>query len=442
MLDLQSVCADFCTVIASETFIFVDWSPSDPDSTTLVNLSLKLRFRTLNGYSRSFDLNTENSFSLMRILEATFNYTSKKVFLIGYDFKSLFSYYRRLCHKDLNLNNIIDLYWYESYRALDSSRGDLQHAMKNCSEFLRQSSLIDIYREYYKPLICKVLPEIESFGLLNDDSGKIVYSNYHLEGQENGRLSCSCAKKNTFNPHSLGEEKKFLLFQNTNYKYFLQFDYRNMEVSVLANIAKDEDLLEIVNSSDNHVYENIFERITGIKNHADAKNIGKKMFLPIIYGQSHTGLAKNLDISPEQAEIYYRNANRCFRKSFDFIEAEQSKAQKNGYLEDCYFRKRIFSDGEAYKGRNFIIQSPSALICLESLLKLYQGSENLFKIAFHVHDGYFLAIQKDCVEDAFYKAKNILESKLSLMPNLALKTSAKLGKSLDKMISLNKEKKV
>ena len=107
MLDLQSVCAEFCTVIASETFIFVDWSPSDPDSTTLVNLSLKLRFRTLNGYSRSFDLNTENSFSLMRILEATFNYTSKKVFLIGYDFKSLFSYYRRLCHKDLNLNNII-----------------------------------------------------------------------------------------------------------------------------------------------------------------------------------------------------------------------------------------------------------------------------------------------------------------------------------------------
>ena len=129
----------------------------------------------------------------------------------------------------------------------------------------------------------------------------------------------------------------------------------------------------------------------------------------------------------------------CIR---DSIEAEQSKAQKNGYLEDCYFRKRIFSDGEAYKGRNFIIQSPSALICLESLLKLYQGSENLFKIAFHVHDGYFLAIQKDCVEDAFYKAKNILESKLSLMPNLALKTSAKLGKSLDKMISLNKEKKV
>lgn len=442
MQDLQSLCTEICALASKEKFVFIDWNPSDPDSTTLVNLSIRLRLRTLGGYSRTIDLNSENTFSLMRVLEASFNHGSNKVFLVGYNFKSLFSFYKRLCRVDLNLNNFIDLFWYESYRSLDSTRGDINASMKSCAEFLRQTKILEIYRDYYKPLINLILPSMESFGLVNDDSGKVVYSNYHLEGQENGRLSCSCDKKNSFNPHSLGEEKKNLMFNNENLKYFLQFDYRNMEVSVLANISQDETLLDIVNSAENHVYENLFERITGIKNHTDAKNIGKKMFLPIIYGQTPGGLAKNIDISIDQAEIYYRNATKVFRKCFDFIESEQLKAHRDGFLEDIYFRKRVFQDGEAYKGRNFIIQSPSALICLESLLKLYKGSENLYKIAFHVHDGYFLAIQKDRVEEAFYQAKNILESKFNLMPNLVLKTSAKLGKSLDKMISLNKEKKV
>ena len=57
-----------------------------------------------------------------------------------------------------------------------------------------------------------------------------------------------------------------------------------------------------------------------------------------------------------------------------------------------------------------------------------------------MHDGYFLAIKKDNIEESFYVAKKILESKLSLMPNLQLKVSASLGKTLDKMILLEKRK--
>jgi len=438
MIDLQSLCAELLEIVSKESFLFLDWSPNDPDSTTLVNLALKIRLQSTSGYSRTLDLNSENSFSILRLIESVLS--SKKVFIIGYNFKSIFSYYRRVCHHEFVLSNFVDLYWFESYRSLESSKGNLSSSIANFKSLIKNDIVYRIFANYYRDLIGKVIPAIESFQILNDDSCTVVYSNYHIEGQENGRLSCSCDKKNVFNPHSLGEEKKNLLFYNQIYRYFMQFDYRNMEVSVLACLADDPVLLEIVQSPDNNVYSKLFERITGLKNHEDAKNLGKKIFLPLIYGQTKNGLAKSLDISIDQAEIYYNSASKVFRKSFEFVETAQSDASANGYLEDCFQRKRYFIDGESYKARNFIIQSPSALICLESLLKLYREAKENFAIAFHVHDGYFLAIKKDNIEESFYVAKKILESKLSLMPNLQLKVSASLGKTLDKMILLEKRK--
>ena len=438
MIDLEALCAELLAVASKEPVLFLDWSPSDPDTTTLVNLALKIRLQAVSGYSRTLDLNSENSFSILRLIESVFS--SKKVFIIGYNFKYLFSYYRRVCRSELVLNNIIDLFWFESYRSIESSKGNLNSSILNFKSLLKDSDVYKLYATYYRDLICKVVPFMESFPILNDDTGTIVYSNYNIEGQENGRLSCSCNKKNVFNPHSLGDEKKNFLFYNLNYKYFMQFDYRNMEVAVLAELAEDAELLEIVKSPDNNVYSKIFERITGVKNHEDAKNLGKKIFLPLIYGQTKNGLSKSLDISIDQAEVYFHNAKKFFKKSFEYVESAQSEASSNGFLEDCFRRKRYFIDGESYKARNFIIQSPSALICLESLLKLYREAKDIFAVAFHVHDGYFLAIKKDNIEEAFYSAKKVLEDKLSLMPNLQLKTSAKLGKTLDKMVLLEKRK--
>lgn len=438
MVDLESLCSELLSAVQNEPVVFFEWSPPDPDSTTLVNLALKIRLQTLSGFTKTLDLNSENSFCILRLIESVL--ASKKIFVLGYNFKSLYSYYRRLCRTELILSNVVDLFWFESYRSIESSKGSLSAGVANFKNLIKNKDLYRIYSDYYRDIISKVVPYMESFPLVNDDTGTVVYSNYHIEGQENGRLSCSCNKKNVFNPHSLGEEKKNLLFYNQNYKYFMQFDYRNMEVSVLAELSGDSDLLALVQSPENHVYAKLFEKITGIKNHADAKNLGKKIFLPLIYGQTKNGLSKSLDISIDQAEIYFNNARKAFSRSFEFVESAQQDASTKGYLEDCFGRKRFFIDGESYKARNFIIQSPSALICLESLLKLYREATDMFSVAFHVHDGYFLAIKKDNIQEAFYAAKKSLEGKLSLMPQLALKTSAKLGKSLDKMVLLEKRK--
>jgi DNA polymerase I-like protein with 3'-5' exonuclease and polymerase domains len=277
------------------------------------------------------------------------------------------------------------------------------------------------------------LPAIENFPLLNEDLGQLVFPNYHVEGQENGRLSCSCEKKRCYNPHSLGSEKVFLKLHNYGNVLF-QFDYRNMEVSVLAALSKDDNLLQIVEKPD--VYENLFYLITGLKDYPDARSFGKKMFLPIIYGQSPSGLSKSLDISPEQASTYYDKVKSLFPKVFNYVENFQSIAKKEGQVQDCFGRKRSILE-EAYKARNFCIQSPSALICLESLIKLDGGSESLYKLAFHVHDGYFVACKSKDMQEVYYRAKKILEQQSEFMPDLKLYVASRVGKSLDKMVPLN-----
>lgn len=437
-IDLEKLSTSLYDACNSEPIMFLEWTPQEPDSTTFVDLQISVSISGINGYRTKLNLNRENYIHVMTIVESVFNVRSTVI--LTYNAKSLCTLHRKLTRRNLVLKRIFDLFWYESYLRLEPSKGNFLNAVRNFKSWMKNKPILDIYIKVYKPLIFDVIPSIESFKFVNDDTGKIVYSNYNIEGQENGRLSCSCDKKNTFNPHSLGEEKKNLkIHDDFVRKYILQYDYRNMEVNVLACLSEDPKLLEIINSSGANVYEKIFEAVTGLKNYDDSRILGKKMFLPLIYGQTYGGLSKALDISVEQSEIYYNNAKKVFSKAFSFVEEAQNSAKADGFLIDFFGRKRFFEQNESYKGRNFIIQSPAALICLEALIKLHKSSQELFSVAFHVHDGYYIVTEMTKLQDSHHIVKSTLESKTDLMPCLQLKVGAQMGLSFDKMVVLNKK---
>lgn len=432
MPTIEDLTVSLHELITKESVLFCSWHPNDFDSTTFAKLAIKLTISSLDGRSVNFNLNTENTLIVLKLFE-NLNKT-KATPLLGHNWKDLFTFFARVTKKELILKNIFDLYWYESYIKHDTSVGDKTLMKIRFKEWLKNARLLDIYKKIYQPLICHTLPVIENFPLLNEDLGQLVFPNYYVEGQENGRLSCSCEKKRCYNPHSLGSEKSFLKLHNYGEVIF-QFDYRNMEVSVLAHLSKDDNLLQIVQKKD--VYETIFYMVTGLKDHSEARILGKKMFLPIIYGQSPSGLSKSFAISLEQAVIYCEKVKSLFPKVFDYVEDFQLAAKKEGHVQDCFGRIRSIQENEAYKARNFCIQSPSALICLESLVRLDRGSESLYKLAFHVHDGYFIACKTKDMQEAYYRAKTILENRSEFMPDLNLLVATRVGKSLEKMVLLN-----
>ena len=264
--------------IQKESFLFFIFDPDEPDSTSNVNLSLKLKIMGLKGYAEEFSLTPETAVSIVPLIESIFEANKKPI--IGYNLKNFYTFVKRITGKEFKFKTIFDLYWYESYVRLDSTRGKIKDSIKNVMDLAKNTKLLSIYKEIYIPLITQVLPQIESFAFRHEEKCVKVYSNYILEGQENGRLLCNSEKKYSFNPHTMSEEKSNIKFL-TKYKYFLQFDYRNMEVSVLAELAQDNVLLDIIESK-RDVYSSIFTAITGLDNFENAREYGKKLFLPVL----------------------------------------------------------------------------------------------------------------------------------------------------------------
>lgn len=433
LFDLTTSLYEACQ---SEKFLFCAWTPVDPDSTTLVDCNIKLQLFGLKGYNQIFNISPDNALSVATMLTSVVN--EKNTMIVGYNFKNLFTLFGRICSKNLFFKFFYDLYWYESYNSLPSSMGNTTIATKNFINFTKDVSAIRFYKLVYMPLIQQALPAMESFILRHDFKCVLVYPNYLVEGQENGRLLCNNEKKYSYNPHSLGEDKSALALP-PKFKYFMQMDYKNMEVSVLAEIAKDNYLLDIVKNSED-VYSEIFYQATGDKNFENAREFGKKMFLPVIYGQTANSLSKVLDISVDQSEKFINNLRDKFPASFHFVEKAANDAKNQGCCVDYFGRKRIFDEGSYYKARNFVVQSPASLICLYYLVQLYKGTKNLFSLVFHVHDGYFMAISRENLQSGYRVAKNILESENELIAGLRLKVSSKIGLKLDGMQTTERQK--
>jgi len=437
MANLEDLSRSLDELLKSESYIFCSWNPEKIDSTSKSKIFVKFKIETISGKMVQMNLHSENVFLFLKLFEA---FVSKKnIPLIGHDWKQIFTLFTRLTGKNIVLKNVFDLLWYESYLAKESSISEISRQERHFKEWVTNKVLISIYKKVFQPIICEVIPAIESYCLIDDNIGQLVYPNYHIEGQENGRLSCSCEMKRCYNPHSLGDYKSNFRLLNQDHIFF-QFDYRSMEVGVLACLAEDEVLQDIINNNSDSVYEIIFQKVFNVASE-NAKDIAKKTFLPIIYGQTAAGLARNLEISFDQAQIYFDIVRKTFSKSFDYVEGHQDLASKNEFVKDKFGRKRFFDSKESYKARNFAIQSPAALICLESLVKLYKQSSNLYQIVYSVHDGYCLAVRQKDMQDAYMAARSILEKQTELIPELKLSVSVMAGKSLDKMQKLKRKAK-
>jgi DNA polymerase I-like protein with 3'-5' exonuclease and polymerase domains len=433
-MQLQDLTTKLYDFFKDTKIIFVSWEPASFDSTTLAKLQVKIKFENSKGASLSIPINASNCLIITNILEKI-NENKKTVF-VGHNFKTLFTLFRRLNNKLLNLANVFDLGWYESYYNKPDSTGNKVLQVKYLKGWLDNPAELNTYLTVFSKLIVSTLPAIESNGLINSNLGLLVFPNFVVEGQANGRLSCICEYKRCYNPHSLSEEEKGELHLPQAGELFIWFDYNNMEVSVLAELADDENLKDIITNHPKEVYEKIFEAATGSMS-TDARKLAKQMFLPCIYGQGANGLAKSLDISVDQAAIYLHNLRTKFAKSFNFVETAQKEADEVQRISDRFGRVRTFEQGEAFKARNFAIQAPSALLCLEALVNLQNLAGSNFKVIFTVHDGYCIAGEKHHLEEAYRTAKAVLEKPSKFLP-VKLNVSAKLGKSLAKMTSIGK----
>ncbi len=201
---------------------------------------------------------------------------------------------------------------------------------------------------------------------------------------------------------------------------FLDADYSQIELRVLAHIAKDNVLIEAFkNGLDIHtltasqVFHVPFEEVTSKqRSSAKAVNFG------IVYGISAFSLSDDLHISQQNAKKYIDSYFEKYPSIKQYLDEVVRFAQLHGYVETLFHRKREIPEIQSSNfnirefgkriAMNTPIQGTSADIIKIAMIKVYQALKNnkmQSKLVLTVHDELIIETHKDEVD----KVKEILK---------------------------------
>lgn len=182
---------------------------------------------------------------------------------------------------------------------------------------------------------------------------------------------------------------------------FMDADYSQIELRVLASMSGDERLIEAYRShADIHrttasqVFHIPFEEVTDLqRRNAKAVNFG------IVYGISSFGLSEDLSISRKEAAAYIEQYFETYPQVKQFIDSLVKDAKKNGYAVTLYGRRRpvpeLFSSNFMQRSfgervaMNSPIQGTAADIIKIAMIRVFERlkKEGLkSKMILQVHD--------------------------------------------------------
>ncbi|MCR4830691.1 MAG: DNA polymerase I [Pseudobutyrivibrio sp.] len=165
---------------------------------------------------------------------------------------------------------------------------------------------------------------------------------------------------------------------------FIDADYSQIELRVLAHMSGDENLIgafkagqDIHRSTASLVFNTPFDEVTDLqRRRAKAVNFG------IVYGISAFGLAKDIDVSRGEAQEYIDNYFMAYPAMHEFLEGLKADAKEKGYVTTMYGRRRPIPE---LASSNFMTRQFGERVAMNSPI---QGTAaDIIKIAMvRVHD--------------------------------------------------------
>lgn len=365
---------------------------------------------------------------------------SKGMKVFVWNWKCFISYVIAKTNNLFNIDcSIIDIKIIESYNGIKKqcpvSFIEAFNRVKNLVSSGGYKNAEKIYKQIHMPLMTTVIPSLESIGIIDTDRKAKVHAYYEIDGQDNGRLRCHNAFKRGYVPHTMSSEVKAFLKPISYDDVFMSFDFRGMEVFVLAHLSQDQKLIKFCKEPD--IYGSLHKELLG----SDGKNnreLAKKCFLPVIYGQSAYSLSQRCGLAIDVAEQVVERISSSFSASCSFVAKYENDLKKNGFVQDVFGKRRYnFEQGKEYLAKNFSIQSPAATICLEKLINLYFVLKDKAKIAYTVHDGYTVYVNKNNWKQIYKNCMEILTSESDLCKGLHLKVSCRGGRNLNDLKSIS-----
>ena len=286
----------------------------------------------------------------------------------------------------------------------------IKHEHPIVEKVLEYRSLIKLSSTYVDGLIAFINPK---------DSR--IHAVFNQTITATGRISCTDPNLQNLPSHE-GEGKNIKKsFKAKDGYVYVDADYSQIELRVLAHISKDETMIKAFNN-DEDIHREVASKVFGVpitKVTKEQRSNAKAVNFGIIYGITAFGLSQQLKIGRKEAQNYINSYLKKYGGIKEFMEGIVKKAEEEGFVETLFGRRRYVPE---LKSNNYVvrqfgtrvamntpIQGTAADIMKIAMNKVFDGIKDLdAKVVLQVHDELILEVKEEQKE----QAKQILQSSM------------------------------
>ncbi len=332
----------------------------------------------------------------------------------------------KLCGEEFNINSTQQL------GSILFEKLKLPIYKKNKKGYSTDVDILEKLKEEH-PVIKKIL-EYRTLMKLNSTyvEGLIVYINkhthkihsyFHQTITATGRISST--EPNLQNIPTRTEQGKQIkkAFKAQKGNVFIDADYSQIELRILAHISKDENMREAFKNGED-IHKQVASKVFGVPLEEvtkEQRTAAKAVNFGIVYGISGFGLAEQLDITRKKADQYIQQYLEKYKGVQEFMTSIVEEAKEKGYVETLFHRRRYIPElsSNNYMVRQFgsraamntPIQGTAADIMKIAMIKVNKRleQENLdAKLILQIHDELLI----ECKIEEKEKVKQILKESM------------------------------
>lgn len=295
-------------------------------------------------------------------------------------------------------------------------------------------SLVLEYRSLSKLIgtYIDALPE-----LINKKTGRI-HADFNQTVAETGRLSSSDPNLQNIPIRTEAGKKIREAFIAEEGFMLLSADYSQIELRILAHIAREPELINAFKSNvDVHavtaagIFDVPVSEVT-----SEQRSVGKTVNFATIYGQSSFGLSKQLKIEPHVAQEYIDDYFAKYKVVAKYRDEILKKIAKDGFVETLFGRRRYCPDMNSKNGNirqnaermafNTIFQGTAADIIKRAMIEIDRLLPQVSpgsKMIIQVHDELVFEVPENDVK----KVSDLVTDRMSKAADLSVPLLVDVG---------------
>ena len=252
---------------------------------------------------------------------------------------------------------------------------------------------------------------------------KRIHSSFHQTVTATGRISSTDPNlQNIPTRIELGKKLRKVFKPSDGYVY-LDADYSQIELRVLAHISNDEAMVQAFNN-DEDIHTQAASRVFGVPMNEVTKELrskAKAVNFGIVYGISDFGLAGQIHTSRKKAKEYIEQYLEKYNGIDSFMKNIIEETKEKGYVETMFKRRRYVPE---LKSNNFMVRKFGERVAMNTpiqgtaadimkiamigVFKKLRENDLKSKIVLQVHDELLLEVKENEVD----LVKNILRESM------------------------------